>query len=206
MKAGKNGKLIQKYNKQAEKYDRIREKQFQKEWRENLLNGAQGEVLEIAVGAGGNFPYYKRGAISSITAVDFSPAMLEKAREAAGLYSLPVNLIETDIYDASFKENSFDTIVSTLSLCGYPDPLRVLKQLQHWCRPDGSILLLEHGISRNAMISFIQKAVNPLACKAAGCFQDRDIMEILSRSPLEVIQAEHHWKGIFHLIWARPGK
>ncbi|CAJ1361623.1 unnamed protein product, partial [Effrenium voratum] len=45
--------------------------------RRRLVQRASGDVLEVAVGSGRNFAYYNAGKVSSITAVDFSRAMLE---------------------------------------------------------------------------------------------------------------------------------
>jgi ubiquinone/menaquinone biosynthesis C-methylase UbiE len=203
--AGMNNKrLIKKFDKQANTYDRIREKEFQKKWREKLIKEAKGSVLEVAVGAGGNFPYYNPEEIRKITAVDFSPKMLEKARVAAHLYHLPVEFIKSDIDQLVFEENQFDTIVSTLSFCGYPQPLQTLENLSKWCKPMGQILLLEHGISSNFLFSTLQKIFDPLAVRAIGCHQNRNIMELISLSPIEIQKVEHHWFDVFHLVWAKP--
>ncbi|RXZ02552.1 class I SAM-dependent methyltransferase [Fictibacillus sp. S7] len=201
-----NKKLIKKFNRQAETYDRLREKQFQKKWREKLIGEARGHVLELAVGAGGNFPFYRLEEIHTITAVDFSPEMLGKAEEAAQHYHLPVKFIESDIEELAFEKQQFDTVVSTLSFCGYSNPVRILENVSTWCKPHGQVLLLEHGISSNLFASTLQRALNPLAVKTVGCHQNRNIMELLNRSPLEIQKAEHHWLDVFHLIWATPRK
>ncbi|MCD7033625.1 class I SAM-dependent methyltransferase [Metabacillus sp. GX 13764] len=199
-------KLIKKFNKQADTYDRIREKQYQGKWRKALLEEAHGAVLEAAIGAGGNYPYYRQEAIKKIIGVDFSPKMLEKAKDADEQYSLPVELIESDINQLKFEEDQFDTIVSTLSLCGYPNPKETLESWAKWCKPNGSILLLEHGISSNPFFSILQRTLDPFAVRAVGCHQNRNFKEIISRSPLEIKKAEDHWFGVFHLIWAKPQK
>ncbi|MDR0139396.1 class I SAM-dependent methyltransferase [Metabacillus idriensis] len=201
-----NNKLIKKFDKQANTYDRIREKEIQRKWREKLMKEAKGSVLEIAVGAGGNFPYYNPEEIGKVTAVDFSPKMLEKARAAAHQYHLPVELIESDIDQLEFEENQFDTIVSTLSFCGYPEPLQTLENLSKWCKPKGQILLLEHGISSNFLFSKLQKILDPIFVRMIGCHQNRNIMELISLSPIEIQKVEHHWFDVFHLVWAKPKK
>ncbi|MED2974869.1 class I SAM-dependent methyltransferase [Fictibacillus sp. B-59209] len=199
-----NKKLIKKFDKQANTYDRIKEKQIQGKWREKLIEEAKGSVLEVAVGAGGNFPFYNREEIEKITAVDFSPKMLEKARVASHQYHLPIEFVERDIDHLEFEENQFDTIVSTLSFCGYPQPLKTLENLSKWCKPMGKILLLEHGISSNFIFSTLQKVLDPLAVRTNGCHQNRDIMELISLSPIEIQKVEHHWLDVFHLVWAKP--
>ncbi|WP_244520368.1 class I SAM-dependent methyltransferase [Fictibacillus solisalsi] len=201
-----NKKLIKKFNRQAQTYDRMRENQFQRKWREKLIGEAKGHVLELAVGAGGNFPFYKIEKIDTITAVDFSPEMLGKAKKAARQYHLPAAFIESDIDELFFENQQFDSIVSTLSFCGYSSPARILENVSKWCKPNGQVLLLEHGISSNFLISTLQRALDPLAVKTVGCHQNRNIMKLVNHSPLDIQKAEHHWLNVFHLIWAKPRK
>jgi ubiquinone/menaquinone biosynthesis C-methylase UbiE len=84
---------------------------------------------------------------SDITAVDLSPNMLEVARANANKHTLTVNLVVMDAEHLEFPDGSFDTVVSTLSTCTFPDPVKVLQEMKRVCRPNGLILLLEHGHS-----------------------------------------------------------
>jgi ubiquinone/menaquinone biosynthesis C-methylase UbiE len=196
--------LIKTFDKQANWYEKKRKRQELKAWRQKLLREARGTVLEVAVGAGGNFPYYPPGA--QITAVDFSPAMLEKAKEAAREFGLPVTFIQSDVEGLDFPPDSFDTVVSTLSLCGYHDPGRVLELFSRWCKKDGRILLMEHGISSNAIFAVLQKTIDPLAYRFIGCHQNRDIMGIIRSSGIIVEKTEHYLAETVHLVWARPNR
>jgi ubiquinone/menaquinone biosynthesis C-methylase UbiE len=130
--------LIKKFDKQARWYEKRRIQQAQKEWRQKLLYFARGNVLEVAVGAGANFSFYPPGV--RITAVDFSPEMLKRARNAADEYGIEVEF-KSDVETLTFPPDSFDTVVSTLSLCGYEDPVGVLNRFSRWSRKDGCILL-----------------------------------------------------------------
>ncbi len=46
-----------------------------------------------------------------------------------------------------FPAASFDTVVDAFGLCSHEDPVQVLREASRVCRPDGRILLLEHGRS-----------------------------------------------------------
>jgi ubiquinone/menaquinone biosynthesis C-methylase UbiE len=194
--------LIRKFDKQARLYEKRRKKQAQGKWRRKLISAAKGKVLEVAVGAGANFPFYGHGL--EITAVDFSPEMLRKAKEAAAEYRLRADLILSDVERLDFPPESFDTVVSTLSLCSYEDPVRVLSRFNRWCKRDGRILLMEHGVSSAYPLAWLQKVLNPLAYRWVGCHQNRDIMDIIRSSGILVERAEHLWAGTIHLVWARP--
>src|SRR5690554_5684401 len=114
-------KQIRLFDKQSAQYDKKIEGPQQERWRRALIGHAKGEVLELAVGAGANFPFYPPEV--KITATDFSEAMLDRARRAVKLRHLDVKFICSDIEEMDFPDQSFDTIISTLSLCSYDHPL-----------------------------------------------------------------------------------
>lgn len=191
-------KLISIFDRQANQYDKKREDPKQKHWRQNLISHAKGEVLELAVGTGANFPFYPLEV--RITATDFSEAMIEKAQRAVKHYSLNADFICSDIEEMNFPDQSFDTIVSTLSFCSYKNPLMVLDKINRWCKPDGIILFMEHGISSNLMASAIQKTLNPLLYRVYGCHHTRDILGMISESDIKIDKMESHWLNTVHLI------
>jgi ubiquinone/menaquinone biosynthesis C-methylase UbiE len=142
-----------------------------------------------------------------LTAVDFSPAMLEKAKTAnERFYHLPITYIEEDVDRLSLPDQSFDTVVSTLSLCAYRHPEKVLHHISRWCRPEGRVLMMEHGLSSNKAICFAQKALDPLACRMMGCHQNRDILHLVQASPLKIVKAERYMFGMLHLLWCVPDR
>ncbi|MNC18968.1 Demethylmenaquinone methyltransferase [compost metagenome] len=197
-------KLIRIFDKQAARYDSQREDARQTRWRRQLISHTKGEVLELAVGAGANFPYYPPGI--QLTAADFSAAMLAKARRSAEQYQINSTFIHSDIEELSFPDHSFDTIVSTLSFCSYARPLPVLEHLSRWCRPGGQILLMEHGISESPALALGLRALNPLLYRIYGCHHTRDILGLVRESGLTINKLESHWRGMVHLIWASPKK
>src|SRR6185369_13253838 len=105
--------------------------------RKKLLSKAAGKILEVACGTGLNIPMFPAG--SDITAVDLSPNMLEVASANAAQYGLNVNLAVMDAEHLEFPDGSFDTVVSTLSTCTFPDPVKALQEIKRVCRPNGLI-------------------------------------------------------------------
>jgi len=111
-----------KWNKYAPRYDRdigfFERIQFGggREW---VCSQATGEVLEVAVGTGRNLPFYPDGL--RLTGIDFSPAVLDIARARATQLGREIDLREADAQALPFGDASFDTVVCTLGLCGFPD-------------------------------------------------------------------------------------
>lgn len=194
--------LPKKFDKQADRYNKFREKDRTFKYRQKIFYDIEGKVLEVGIGVGLNFPLYNKNV--ELTGVDFSPEMLKKAQEAAKDYPFTASFIEADVESIEFPENTFDTIVSSGTFCGYQNPLKVLNNFQKWCKPDGKILLLEHGISSNKPLGWLQKALDPLAVKTVGCHMDRDISGIVRSSQLQVVREERYLGGNVYMIWAKP--
>ncbi|HET7578828.1 MAG TPA: class I SAM-dependent methyltransferase [Bacillales bacterium] len=194
-------KLIEKFNKQAGKYAKKREKQAANHWR-RMCSQARGETLEAAIGAGMNFPHYPKSI--RLTAVDFSPTMLGEAKKAAKAYGIETDFILSAVEELDFPADSFDTIVSTGTLCTYEEPKLVLNLFNRWCKPDGQILLLEHGLSTLPPLAFLQKGLDSFAVKAIGCHQNRDIEKIVRSSDIQIKHIERAVLGYLYIIQAKP--
>ncbi|XID91307.1 class I SAM-dependent methyltransferase [Paenibacillaceae bacterium WGS1546] len=193
---------IRIFDRQAAQYEHKKEPPAMRQWRAKLLREATGDVLELAVGAGANFPYYPPGV--RVTAADFSAEMLKRAEQAAARSGTDVRLIRSDIERMTFPDGSFDTIVSTLSFCSYDDPLALLRKLQSWLRPGGKVLMMEHGISSNPLLALAQRALDPLLYRWIGCHYNVRLAELLDQAGLRVLAAERHWLGMIYLVRAQP--
>lgn len=194
--------LIETFDRQAKKYDRNRSNGRIDRYRRRIFTQAEGKVLEVAVGAGANFPFYRDDV--ELTGIDFSPEMLKAARAAVDDHRFSATFIEGDVETAVFEDNSFDTIVSSLSFCAYQDPRTVLDQFQKWCRPEGNILMMEHGLSASRIVAKVQQLIDPISLKFIGCHQNRDIINIVRQSDLELAKQEQHLMGCLYLLWVKP--
>src|SRR5918912_357408 len=113
-------------------------RRLEHEWRRQILSYAKGNILEAGVGIGNNFKYYPLGV--NVTATDMSARAIEKAKVEASDKGIKATFIVSPIEELQLQKQSFDTIVSTFSLCAYENPGQVLDQFNRWCKPDGLIL------------------------------------------------------------------
>ncbi|WP_273849909.1 class I SAM-dependent methyltransferase [Guptibacillus spartinae] len=194
----KQSKIFDTHAKIFEK--RRNKKTVDTKWRHKLLATASGDILELSAGTGTNFPIYQN--VTSLTAVDFSLEMVRYAREAAKEMTFPCEVLLENVEKLDFEENRFHTVVSTLSMCSYPQPGFVLEQMVKWCKPGGQVLLFEHGVSSKPIIANLQKKLDPFLSERIGCHIDRDMLEILQHSSLHVTKIESHFFGMFHLVFA----
>jgi ubiquinone/menaquinone biosynthesis C-methylase UbiE len=197
--------IRQKYNRFARQYDlwdTIPGLLGEARLRRRLLRRAAGQVLEVAAGTGKNLPYYPRSC--QITAVDLSPAMLERARKRAGTLGRSVTFLEMDAQALAFPDHSFDTVVSTLSTCTFPDPAAALREMGRVCRTDGRILLLEHGRSDRAWLGRWQDRLADRHARRLGCHWNREPLQLVQQASLAVRSSQRRFFGIYHVIEATP--
>lgn len=135
----------EKWDKRAGAYDRgitFFEKVLFAGGREWVCSRAQGDVLEIAAGTGRNFPFYPPAV--RLTAVEFSPKMLDIAIKRARDLGREVDCRLGDAQALEFHDATFDTVVCTLSLFSVRDEGKEVAEAERVLRPGGRLLLLEH--------------------------------------------------------------
>ena len=171
--------------------------------RKKLLSKATGKTLELACGTGQNLPLFATN--SEITAVDLSTRMLEVARKNAIEHGLSVNLVVMDAEKLEFADGSFDTVVSTLSTCTFPDPVKALQEMKRVCRPDGLILLLEHGHSNMPWLARYQDRNEYQHYQShSGCRWNQDPLDLVRSAGISVLKSKRNILGMFHSIEATP--
>jgi ubiquinone/menaquinone biosynthesis C-methylase UbiE len=171
--------------------------------RRRVLRRASGGVLEVAVGTGKNLCYYP--ANCRIIALDVSAEMLNVARKRAAKLSMDVSFLLTDAEGIPFPDKSFDTVVSSLSTCTFPNPLAALEEMARVCRTDGKILLLEHGRSDCEWLGRWQDRHADKFARRSGCHWNRKPLKLVREADLKVCEAKRNFFGIFQQIQAEPG-
>lgn len=172
------------------------------EWRGLLWSKVEGtKVLEVGVGTGKNFTYYPPDV--EITAIDFSEKMLDRARQKAERDKIRVHLEQMDAQDLKFDDNTFDTVAATFVFCSVPDPIKGLREVERVCKPGGKVILLEHVLSANRILSWIMNLYNPLVVRLAGANINRRTADNVGKSGLKVANITNLAAGIFLLIETR---
>lgn len=197
--------ISQKYDRFARWYDSVEgvpEVLGLNRLRQRVVQRASGKVLEVAIGTGKNLPYYRSG--SRITGVDISVKMLTIARKRASRLQLDVSLLLANAEALPFADETFDTVVSSLSTCTFPDPVAALKQMARVCRPTGNVLLLEHGRSDREWLARFQDRTADRHAKQLGCHWNRNPLDLVSRAGLKINNAHQVFFGIFNQIEAAP--
>lgn len=195
-----------KYDEFAPRYDRL---EAIPEWlgirrlRERAFRRARGRVLEVAIGTGRNLPLYPR-PVESVVGVDLSRRMLERAAVRAAEAPFPVRLQVAVAGALPFPDATFDTVTSSLSTCTFPDSAGAVREMARVCRPEGRVLLLEHGRSSHGWLARFQDWRADSHAEMLGCRWNREPQRIVGDAGLELVAADRAFFGIFHVLEARP--
>ena len=99
---------------------------------------AGARVLDVAAG-NGNAALAAARRWCEVTAVDYVPRLLERARERALADRLPIEFREADAENLPFADASFDAVLSTFGVMFTPDQERAAQEMLRVCRPGGKI-------------------------------------------------------------------
>lgn len=197
--------IARKYDSIAVRYDRaerIAERLLFERLRRDIFSRARGGVLEVAAGTGRNLEFYPPGC--RLTAIDLSQGMLNIARRRATELGMAVDFQLMDGAALEFPSERFDTITSSLSTCTFPDPLAVLREMRRVCKPDGRILLLEHGRSSVGLFGRLQDRLADRQARAIGCHWNREPRQLVEQAGLRLVSDRTHLFGVVHIVEARP--
>jgi ubiquinone/menaquinone biosynthesis C-methylase UbiE len=197
--------IQQAYDQLAPSYDRMtfieRTLFGVDQQRHRLLKGVTGRVLDVACGAGANFHGFRDA--SHVTGIDLSPGMLDISRQKADRLGLSIDLLLMDAGQLEFPDQSFDVVVSALSTCTFPDPVVALREMGRVVKPEGRILLLEHGRSSLGILGNHQDRTAHRHFETAGCRWNQEPLDLVVAAGLEIVTHRRTFFGIFHTIEAR---
>jgi ubiquinone/menaquinone biosynthesis C-methylase UbiE len=131
--------------------------------------------------------------------------MLAVAEKAAQRIGLDVTLQVMDAEALTFANDRFDTVVSALSTCTFPDPIAALQEMSRVCKAGGRILLLEHGRSSlRPLAQYQDRQAQTHYKKAAGCRWNQEPTALVKAAGLRLISVNRTTFGIFYTIQAAP--
>ena len=147
-------------------------------------------MLEIGAGTGANLAHYN-GKLESLVvhragAGHASPPARQGPRSGAS-----ANVLRAPAEDLPFEDASFDTVVSTLVLCGVDDQPRAVREIRRVLRPGGRLLFLEHVRSDDPELARLQDRMNWLNRLVVRCDCNRPTLSTIEASGFTVSELEH---------------
>lgn len=161
--------------------------------RKKALAGVAGAVLEVGFGSGHNLPFYP-DAVRSVVALDPSTEAAKLARKRIAAARFPVEYVPLTGERIAAPDASFDSVVSTFTLCSIPDPVAALEQMRRVLKPDGKLFLVEHGRSAEPNIQRWQDRMNGLQRTiCGGCNMNRDIERLVREAGFAFEQIDKYY-------------
>jgi len=165
--------------------------------RRSLIPAARGRVLEIGIGSGLNLPFYGR-QVERVVGVDPSEELLALARGRLEAAPFAVELQARSAEELPFEAGSFDSAVTTWTLCSVPDAGRALAEVRRALKPDGQLLFVEHGRAEAPGVAAWQDRLNRIWGRlAGGCNLNRPIAALIREAGFRIddLEAGHLVKG-----------
>lgn len=159
-------------------------------FRERLLAGLSGDVLEIGGGTGANLPWYGP-EVTSLTLTEPQPPMLRRLERTAGEHRPSAKVLRAPAEDLPFDDHTFDVAVSTLVLCGVDDQPRALRELRRVLRPSGQLLFIEHVRADDAGTARLQDRMNWLNRLVVCCDCNRPTLDSIKAAGFTIARLEH---------------
>ena len=102
--------------------------------RERVCAGLEGDVVEIGFGSGLNVPFYP-DRITRIAAIEPADIGWKLAEKRLSATTVPVERSGLDGQSLPFADDSFDSALSTWTLCTIPDVAAALSEVRRVLKP-----------------------------------------------------------------------
>ncbi|RUR83394.1 class I SAM-dependent methyltransferase [Chlorogloeopsis fritschii PCC 9212] len=161
-------------------------------YRQEVLAGVTGEVLEIGFGTGLNLSYYPED-IHKIITVDDNPGVQRLAQKRIQTSSITVDHRVLNGENLPMADNTFDSVVSTWTLCSIENVEQALREIYRVLKPGGKFFFVEHGLSNEPEIQVWQNRLTPLQKRiAGGCHFNRNIRQLVE-SQFDIVSLEEFY-------------
>lgn len=158
--------------------------------REKVLAEASGDVLEVGGGTGANLPHYGSG-VKSLTITEPETPMLKRLEPRVRKIAPGAKVVQAPAETLPFEDDSFDTAVSTLVLCGVGDQARALRELRRVLRPGGRLVFIEHVRSDEPGLARWQDRLNWFNRLVACCNCNRRTLDSIEGEGFTVTSVAH---------------
>lgn len=154
--------------------------------RDRVCAGLTGEVLEIGFGSGLNLAHYP-GTVTGVTVIEPSELAWKLAAPRVARAAVPVRRAGLDGQSLPFGDDTFDSALSTWTLCTIPDVAVALAELRRVLKPGGELHFLEHGLAPDPKVQRWQYRLDPVEKRlAGGCTFSRPIVDLLTSAGFDI--------------------
>jgi phosphatidylethanolamine/phosphatidyl-N-methylethanolamine N-methyltransferase len=159
-------------------------------------------VLILGAGTGLDLDFMPPGLV--LTAIDLTPAMLQRLRRRAQRLALEVDARVMDATALEFPDGSFDVVLLHLILALVPDPVRCMREVERVLRPGGRAVIFDKFCPDNGRPSIWVRIIAPSARSLFGTNMTRRLGPILGGTGLRIAHEEPAGlRGLFKIVDVR---
>jgi ubiquinone/menaquinone biosynthesis C-methylase UbiE len=163
-------------------------------YRERVASGLHGEVVEIGFGTGLNVPFYP-SAVQHVAAVEPADVGWKIATKRVAASPVAIERSGLDGQHLPFEDDSFDTALSTWTMCTIPDVAGALAEVRRVLRPGGTLHFVEHGLAPDAGVARWQHRLEPVQKKLfGGCHLTREIPALIEAAGFTIKELDQFYE------------
>ena len=161
------------------------ESQAEREMRQLAGSRVHGRVLELGAGVGANWSFLPEGI--EYVGIEPDPYMIHRAEQRMVEVGHAMPLQQAVAESLPFEDETFDSVLVTLSLCSVQDPAQVLGEVRRVLVPGGVFVFSEHVRPAGRVWGWLADSVTPVWRRTfAGCHPNRLTRETIEGSGLEI--------------------
>lgn len=162
--------------------------------RARACQGLHGRVVEIGFGSGHNIPFYG-ATVESVSAVEPADVAWNLAKKRLADSPVRIERAGLDGQKLTFEDSSFDSALSTFTLCTIPDVASALLEIRRVLRRGGTLHFVEHGLAPDEGVARWQRRLDPVEQKVfGGCHLTRDIAQLLTDAGFVIKDLEQFYQ------------
>ena len=166
--------------------------------RQQVIPLAHGQVLEIGVGSGANFPHYDAAKLTKLYALEPNPRMIRLAQKQRYQTNLDIEFLDLPGEHIPLADHTMDTVVSTFTLCTVSDIQKVMEEIGRVLQLSGKLIFFELGLAPDVTVQRWQKSLEPIChLLFQGLYLTRDIPSWISQCGFQITQIKTDYLAPF---------